>query len=268
MYKIMIFEKESLTARGLKDLVSETSFKVGVECFYSAEDVLNSMKETTFDVFFVRTSSSANDEGVNLAKAIRQIKGYEMAYIIFVIDKEDNEIGKIIQDEFYSYWVLPTPIDKVMEEKFIHTLSIYLANKTPAETDLVTLLNDQGENRVKRSDILFFDIVGKEVTIHLIDGTIDKYPNGYYSLNKMLATLGDGFIQIFKSIVVNTNYIINVKYKEKLVAMEYRKEPLQLGGDKYVTGLKKRFGDSEDFSKKSIETVKNKVDDKGEGKLK
>jgi len=242
----MILENELLNARGLKTLVLETSSKVEAEYYLNTQDALDAMKEEVFDVFIVRVSSAKDDEGIRFAKILRQIKIYEMAFIVFVISNKDAGIRNIIQDEFYSYWVLPTPIDKFLEAKLKKTLSLFLAHKTSEEKekDFITMVNDEGEKRINFSDILFVDIVGKVVTINLVDGTIDKYPHGYYSLKQMIMMLGDSFIQIFRSIIVNKEYVKEIDYEMGTLKLEGIERPFRLGGVKFITGIQSCFGDN------------------------
>ena len=247
----MILENELLSAGEIKALALETAFEVEVQHYLSANEALAVMKEEVFDVFIIRLNSSKEDEGVSFVKILRQMKIYEMINIIFIVDREDSAIRKIIQDEFYSFWVLTTPINEALELKFKEILSLFLVHKSSDEREkkYITMINDEGIKYINCADILFVDIVGKVVTINFIDGTIDRYPNGYYSLRKMKIALGEGFIQIFKSTIINKDYVVNIDYDASLVTLEGRDKPLQLGGPRFSVGVRNCFGDGESLSK-------------------
>jgi len=241
----MVLEKELISAKGLKVLVTETSPKAEVEYYLDVNHALKAMNEKDFDVFIIRVSSVKDDEGIHFAQVLRQMKKYEMTSIIFLVNKDDDKIKATIPDEFYHFWILSTPLDEILEKKFKKTLLLFLAYGTSEkDKNFIVMLDSSKEKRINTEDILFVDIEDKIVTIHMISGTIYKYPHSYYSMKKMSIKLGDGFIRIFRSVIVNKQYVEEIDYEMGYLKLEGIDKRFPLGGVKFIGGIKRCFGDS------------------------
>ena len=244
LFKVLIFESDSFTARALGSLASEVSNIISAKYCLSLEHALESAKdESKFDLFVISVSSDQDDAGISFARAIKQSAKYGMVFMVFLMKVEDDRIRQIVCNEFRCYQIL-TMASQKFETSFKKALlefSEYRLIRLGEGT--ITMLRDKDEKNIRISNILWIDIVDRVVTLNMTDGGKDQYLHSQYSLKKLLVMLEDSFIQIFRSVIVNKRYVDKIDYEEKQLKLKGVEQIFKIG-HYYTNNLKKWFGDS------------------------
>lgn len=244
MFRVLILESDSFTAKGLKALASEVSIDLEIDYALTAERALKAAEARKFDLFVIGISSAEEDIGLCFTRMIAQTKEYKMTPIIFLMSALDNEIKQIILDEFIGpFRLLTKPISEKIEEAFKDTVSTYSAYKIlRSDEHFITMICDGNEKNINLSDILWVDIEDKIVSINMVDGKALKYPHSDYSIKRLRVMLGEGFLHIHRSTIVNKRYVKRIDYEEKWLNLEGVERAFKLGGT-HLFRIKGFFGD-------------------------
>ena len=243
LFKVLIVEGNSVIAKGLKALVSEISNDIEAEYHIAAEPAHQEASESRFDLFVISISSDKNDIGVRFAKKIRKTKEYKVTFIILLADTKDDDVNRIILDELYYFKILKKSMDEAMEEglkEAVLTLSEYKISMNNEE--FITMITQGREKKLRFSEILWIDMADKVVTLNLVDGTMHNYLHREYSLKDLMVMLGDGFMRIFRSIIVNKLYVSEINYVEQYLMLEGVERSFKIG-DSYMPQVRNYFGD-------------------------
>ena len=214
MLNVMISESDLVTAMGLEALVSKADSKINAEYFLNADQLYEAAEKRETDLFVISVSSAQDDPGVCLARRLRQTGKYKTTFIIFLSKAGDEKVEKIILSGFQRFGFLMMPIDEMFHESLLTALE----DKFPkTEEEVITLFSGKVENTIKLIDILWIEsgsaVVGKVekkvVTINLVNGNTYRYQQSEYSLKLLEMMLGNGFLRIYKQVIVNKHYAEN-----------------------------------------------------------
>ena len=97
-------------------------------------------------------------------------------------------------------------IKPITREKLNEVLSIYLKEKIDAEKKLLVISNRASVN-VSYSNILYVDVIKRNVKIHLAERLVDADRGFYNVVNPLLDDRR--FIECYKGVVVNMEHIRN-----------------------------------------------------------
>lgn len=165
-----------------------------VHYFDKAEDLL---VRPTYDVYFL--GILINDiNGIDLGKQLRKRK--ENCEIVYISD-QNNYGPQTYKVQAFDYLLKP-----IKTEELINTLD-RLFEKIKSKYRY--LRTKDGEERIPLKDLLYVDIVGRNLTCHFNDNTIIQSTTLKKSFEKTIGTLVDNpdFVFVPPSLLINLNYI-------------------------------------------------------------
>ena len=204
--RIGICEDEIELQKKLGEIIQKLpkSNNCKIEYYLSGEALLHALKQKTFDVYFLDIElQSEGIDGYALAKEIRKLQ--PSAILIFITSHVEYAC------EAYELDVLRFLRKPLDEEKFKEAFSKAIEIWEKGNNFFVY---KQGERlqKVKKRDILYFDVYGKEIRAKLCSGKEIIYKG---SLRKVMEELdGSGFAQCYKSIYVQLSYVQYVEEQE------------------------------------------------------
>jgi len=242
---VLILERDTLVAKGLKTLVSEIRIEVETKYALDVEGALEAVAGKVFDLFVIGVSSAKNDAGLRFAKIIRQTAEYKMVPIVFLADVKDKEIKRIIVEAFYGFRFFTAPVTGAIEEAFKETVSVFSGYKISRRDEgYITVIHNGKEQNINLPDILWADIENRVVALNMVDGKVHKFPHSDYSIKKLGVKLGSGFIHIHRSTIVNKRYIKGIDYQAGWLKLEGVERTFRLGIT-HMDSVKKQFGNDE-----------------------
>lgn len=248
---MLIIDSDVVTAKGLQLLIAETSGNISTKYCGTAESAIDYAINNKVDLFVVGIKSDPNDVGQLFARQIINVKEYRVAYFIFLASSADVEFCRVIADDFCYSRLLTLPISEHKFTETLLTLSEYQITKR--DNSYITLIHDKNEQHICRSDILWVSVENRVISVHLINNTVEKYPQGVYPLKNLSIMLGPGFIQIFKSDIVNISYVESIDYENKTLKLAGVERVFRLG-NAYIPNIKMCFNKNNNGAEYDITT--------------
>lgn len=172
------------------------------------------LKHKTANVFFIDIDLKSSDSGYTLAEKIREKN--KNAYLIFVT----GHLEYVFQTfKLKTFAFIAKPItEEIIEEWVIRVNNDHLLTLNVSEDDSFIMVKFSGNMyKIKEKDIVFVEKSGQKTIIHTKTSTIN-YTDTLESIEKIL--VHENFIRCHKSVIVNKNFISEVRLKEKTVIME------------------------------------------------
>jgi len=229
MVNILMAATDWTQIENVRALIRESEQMYNFFGVSTVKECLGLAMEQKMDLLILDTD--LNDPfGVEIAEQIRQIPGYEFAWIILLGTNPFHEIDGFRKAHCYDYLTKPYQLEALYN--MVRMLSKYeTVPKFVAENQYISVRQRDQIYRILTSDILYIEVVGNNSTIYTYSRI---YCLRKMSLKKLQLMLPDYFVQCHKSFIVNRNYIeaiqkgpygweINLKNYERTVP----------SGDKY-----------------------------------
>jgi len=238
----LILESEFLVAKGLKALVSEVSPGLFIEYHLSLNDALEDAEQNIIDLFIVSVSLAEDDIGVRFARMVKQIEKYEMTFTVFLMEDMNEDLLITLFKEFYYFRLLPMPRVSKAERTFREVVSRLLAFKIIKRGESsITLLHNKKESVFDLSKILWIDIEDRVVTLNMTNSRMHNYPQSDYPLKRLKLMLGDGFIKIYRSTIVNKDYVLAFDCDARWLKLKGSEKTFKIGNT-YINDIMSSFG--------------------------
>ena len=243
MFRVLIAEKDQLVAKGLRHFVHKifgNSDKVKVEYFVDSDSAVRFSMHYTIDLFIVGISSEATDIGTCFMRYLSQVEEYLMPFTILLAPTVDDEIRKVILEEFDCFKLLTMPINEEVFTQTVMTVSGYKMSRT--QQDYISLVRDCIEREISLAKILWASVENREVTVNMCNNKVETFAHSDYSLKNLKVILGTGFIHIYRSVIVNKSYVAEIDYSKKQLKLAGVEKTFKIGGT-YLADVKMCFGD-------------------------
>ena len=199
--KIAIADDLETDRNVIKDMVLDffgrLQIKADITTYESAEALLNDFKPHSFDLILLDIYMGT-------------LNGIDAASVIYKEDKDCRIIfittANCFAAESYEVKAAYYMIKPITREKLNEVLSIYLKEKIDAEKKLPVISNRASVN-VSYSNILYVDVIKRNVKIHLAERLVDADRGFYNVVNPLLDDRR--FIECYKGVVVNMEHIRN-----------------------------------------------------------
>jgi len=151
--------------------------------------------------------------GYNFADKLRASRIHEMAFIVFVSSEPANK--HLAYEDLKCYHYFTEPINKHEFKRIISKCLKYQI--TNIKKEYIKLYHNKATSKVPLDKIVWAEIDNKHITLHSKESTLMKVSSYHYPLEELEKVLGDGFMRIHQSVIVNMDYIDCVDYATKTV---------------------------------------------------
>ena len=188
----------------IREWASSTDRKIDIKTFISAEQFLFQYSEEKDFQILILDIEMGKMNGVELAKELRKANGD--LQIVFVTGFPDF-ISEGYEVDAVHYLMKP-----LQKERFFGAMEKAAAHLKKAEP--VIILKDSGEmTRIVLKNIYYVEAFSHSCILHTTDGNIE-YKISISSLEK---ELGDGFVRVHRSCLVNIDRIKKIVKTEVLL---------------------------------------------------
>lgn len=227
MLNVMVLEDCVENKEALETMIRSISNDIhvfSVSTKKAAKELIESAK--TFDLFFLDINLEPNKtgdiSGIEFAKEIRFISGYEFTPIVFVTSLASLEILSYRETQCYRYLIKPYQKEEVLE--IVHKVINYKKEKKEKQ---ITIKKDGINYRIKTSDIVFLKAVPRGVELKLVHETVFVK---YFSLKQILEEIGlDFFVQCHRMYAININYMEYADLVNRMIKMKGYQEIVEIG---------------------------------------
>lgn len=178
----------------IKDYFLKHNAMGNINYFNNARDLL---RQPTYDVYFLGILIR-DMNGIELGKILKQKN--EKCEIIYITD-QCNYGPQTYEVKAFNYLLKPIKIEEInntLDRLFEKIRSEYRYLRTK-----------DGEERIPLKELLYADIIGRNLTCHFYDGELIQSTTLKKSFEKMIGTLKDNpdFVFVAPSLLINLNYI-------------------------------------------------------------
>lgn len=178
----------------IKDYFFKHNVMGNINYFNNAKDLL---RQPIYDVYFLGILIR-DMNGIELGKILKQKN--EKCEIIYITD-QCNYGPQTYEVKAFNYLLKPINIEEIndtLDRLFEKIRSEYRYLRTK-----------DGEERIPLKELLYADIIGRNLTCHFYDGELIQSTTLKKSFEKMIGTLKDNpdFVFVAPSLLINLNYI-------------------------------------------------------------
>ena len=238
MFNVLILEDDVAASDFYKRMLHDVDEEVNVIHFTREEDAYEFAVNGQIDLFLIDIHLPQSDSGYVFAERIRAIRKYELTFIIFITSAAEKKF--VAYDNVHCYEYLIKPIN----EKALKKTLLKILNRKIVNTDdegYVVLYNENVACILTHSQIKYIDVEAKMVYIFGPDDNHNSFSAYKYPLSTLEEMLGNGFIRIHKSTIVNKAYVTSINFTNGFVQLENTDKAVKMG-DTYIEQVKKVFG--------------------------
>jgi len=243
LYNVLISGNNKENASRYKEWIWAIKKGVDIVHFGSEAETYAYAIENKVDLFILGDSIAGDGSNYNLASKLRGAKSHEMTAIVLISSESDKKQSAYEDLKCYHYFSEP-----VEEDEFKRILSkpLNYQNKGDKE-DYIKLNYRNSTTKVSLDSIVWAEIDNKDIILHGKKSVLMKVSAYHYPLEQLEKILGDGFMRVQQSVVVNEDYIHRVDYTRKLVHVITSKRAINNEvvfriGSTYVKSVKEQWG--------------------------
>ena len=166
--------------------------------FHNGFELISTLeKGKSFDVYFLDIIMPAFT-GIEVAKEIRNFD--KNAPIIFFTSSSGYAL------ESYSVNAINYVLKPISKEKFFFTFDQVLEQMKIEQDDAIVVKSNKGIQKILLSNLVFVDVVGRNVFYHLISGNVIECTETFTNVCNSLLKY-DYFIKTHRCYIVNMKYI-------------------------------------------------------------
>ena len=210
---ILILEKDSRTANMYEMWIEELQRKINVQYFSDEAEAYEYAISNRVDLFILGDRGSMDMYGYNFADKLRASRVHEMAFIIFVSSEPANK--HLAYEDLKCYHYFTEPVNKHEFKRILTKCLKYQITNTKKE--YIKLYHNKATTKVPLDKIVWLEIVNKHITLHSKESVLMQVSSYHYPLEELERLLGEGFVRIHQSIIINKDYIDSVDYANKMV---------------------------------------------------
>ena len=216
-------------AKQIKDILAESGTEAVVHEFREGADLLRAAG--SFDIIFLDIMMQGMD-GMKTAALLRE-KAFDRILIFMSASK--NYVFDAYDVEAFQYLVKP-----VEQKKLRAVLGKALKKLEDRSEEFIVIQQERVRRKILLREILYFEILGRVITVHGTEGIFDYYGQ----IGELEGKLqGKGFFRCHKSFLVNLRYVDN-----------YGRQEIVLDTGERIAVAKRRY---EAFCREIMEYMKN-----------
>ncbi len=217
-------EEREFCRRRINELAKIDNIALTVDVINTAEirnDYFDQVNFADMDIIYIGVNK--NFDGVRIAKSIRKA-GLNAVIVFFT--RFTNAVFSAFDVEALHYLVYGKIGDAKFDEVFRKAVS-----RAEARTQASIVLSCGGEQRrIIISQIYYFEVINRIVTVHYRDGTFEFYS----TLQKLEDSLAKrGFVRVHRAFLVSERFIATFKRNE-ITLNDGTKIPV---GGKYINNI-------------------------------
>ena len=217
MYEFIIVDNDFEMIHIVKDLIEKIIFqrnlKAKIKTFTSYDtDFQTVFTSSAFKIFILDIVMPGIYNGLDGA---RMIRNHSTEDVIFFLSSHEDEYRYQIFKETYRYYAFINKNEMAsLTAKLLHLLDEYQTSH-----DVIQLCSDSEFYQIQKRKIMYLetDTLKRKLVLHL-------YPTFDLSISKgiheMQALLGDDFIFINKSYLINRQYIAGYSFLKKTIFLD------------------------------------------------
>ena len=213
MDNILILEKSNETADMYEMWAEELQRKTNILHFSDADEAYEYAMGNKVDLFIIGDRGGMDMFGYNFADKLRASKVHEMAFIVFISPEPANK--RLAYEDLKCYHYFTEPIKKSEFKKILSKCLRYSITNTKKE--YIKLYHKRATTKIPLDKIVWVEIVNKHIILHSKESVLMQVSSYHYPLEELERLLGEGFVRVHQSVIINTDYIDCVDYANKLV---------------------------------------------------
>lgn len=201
--KIILVEDDVVQNKNLARMIEKNYLDIKVYQAYSVKEALKIINEKQMDLIF-QDINLPDGTGIELAKQIREIPGYELTGIVFITSEMFQVVEAFKNTHCYDFLVKPYNVEDIKR-----IIDVFNKDKVeePEEKGNYSIVNIDNNVSIKiyHEDIVFVEYVSRKCIIHTVKNKIECKT---LTLTKLLGEIGsENIVQSHKSYIVNTKFI-------------------------------------------------------------
>lgn len=233
MLTILLVEDNSVQLNALKIIIKEYEAESYILCAPNYYDALIMIKENKIDLFILDielSTTNPQENGIELAKYIRNIPGYIYTPIVFLSFITEKVQIALNDTHCYNYIIKP-----YVKEDIYKTLDSILRSPL-MQNEPFSFIDDQRINiRLEEESILFIQADGHKI---FIQTDSDVYVTVNETMETIIAKLSKTFIRCHKKYIVNLKKIRNYDKTNRLITLNNERIPI---GRSFKNDFEERF---------------------------
>lgn len=172
----------------------------------SQEEIINLIKEDKIDLLFLDVEfKNSTINGIDFAKILRK---YNKNFYLVFLSAYQRFLYPSLVTKVFDYLVKPTNADNIKE--------LVSRIKDEFESNMNHFLQINKWQQIRTSDILYLEKIVNKTIIHTehLDYKCTK------TLDKLQEQLPNCFVRCYRSFIVNTNKIISINKKDKVLTLQ------------------------------------------------
>jgi len=216
MFRIAVCDDEPTMVADMERMLTRFKEKhkldLTIVVFLSGEELCRTLESgEVFHLLYLDVCMKLLD-GIEVSRKIREEYLDESLQIVYVSSSQSHTM-QMFENRPMNF--LPKPVsEKAVERTLLKALSLWERNKTDFEFQI-----GKKQYRVKINEIMFFESDNKKILIHTIVNTLEFYGK-LSQVEKQL--VGNHFVWIHKSYLVNYMYIREAMYEEIILSTGLR----------------------------------------------
>lgn len=187
-------------AKDIKDILEESKMSFTIRQFSNGKDLLQAIEN--FDIIFLDIMMC----GMNGMKTAQILRDKAFDKILIFISSSREYVFEAYDVEAFQYLVKPVENSKLRSvlQRAVRKLACNLE-------EFIIVSKERQRKKLLLKDIYYFEIKGRIIYMHGVDGTVDYYEQ-IGTLEEKLQ--GKGFFRCHKSFLVNLKYVENYNRQE------------------------------------------------------
>ncbi len=202
--RICYCEDEAAQAEFLKKKVElwagTKQIKASVDLYSSAEEYLFKTEKFDYDVIFIDISMK-NMNGMELAK---QIRADDKDVILVFVTSDPSFVFEGYEVDAYRYLMKPINDSKLFE------ILEYAGTRNLADHSCIVVRTDSRNQRIRLCDLLYIEVQGHYVDMHLADGRVVKVKSSFSDILSQVNAADGHLIQTHRSYAVNLSHVVRI----------------------------------------------------------
>lgn len=184
----------------IKDILDDMEVTYTIKQFQQGQDLLNAIEN--FDIIFLDILMC----DINGMKTAQILRKKQFDKIIVFVSSSREYVMDAFEVEAFHY--LTKPVDRI---KLENTIKRALSRLEHITEEFIIINKERQNKKIRLSDIYYFEIRGRIISVHSKNGTFDYYGQ----ISALEHDLRDkGFFRCHKSFVVNLKYADTYNHKE------------------------------------------------------
>lgn len=221
MYDVLILEDNIEELKEIESVVQNIDENISIYSTGYSQDALEVAEENNIKLFLIDIDLP-DFSGLTFTEYIRQMDRHKLTNIIFISSVDNDKLS--IFKNFHCYDYVLKPYDKEYLKELLENIIHYGFNER--EKKYIVIEYKSFSSRIPVEDIIYIERISRK--LHIITKE-DEYVISNRTLSSLLEELGDGFIQPYRSIILNIDFISSVDFAGNTIHLKNITEAIPIG---------------------------------------